>query len=46
MAVNGGDVTDCSIWRPAVDGLVLSAWIVNPMAMCHNLAAPETMVER
>jgi hypothetical protein len=28
-----------SPWRPAVDGLLLSAWIVNPMAM-----APETTI--
>jgi hypothetical protein len=34
-----------SPWRPAVNGLLLSAWIVNPMAMCHNLAAPETTID-
>jgi hypothetical protein len=35
-----------SLWRPAVDGLLLSAWIVIPMAGCHNLAKPETMIDR
>jgi hypothetical protein len=30
---------------PAVDGLLLSAWIVDPMARCHNLAAPETTID-
>jgi hypothetical protein len=28
-----------------LDGLLLSAWIVNPMAICHNLAAPETTID-
>jgi hypothetical protein len=28
-----------------VDGLLLSACIVNPVAMCHNLAAPETTLD-
>jgi hypothetical protein len=50
MAVNGGGChglrsTCYSPWRPAVDGLLLSAWVVNPMAMCHNLAAPETTID-
>ena len=35
-----------SLWRPAVDGLLLSAWIVDPMARCHNLAAPETLSDK
>jgi hypothetical protein len=43
---HGLRATCYSPWRPAVDGLLLSAWIVNPMAACHNLAKPETMIDR
>jgi len=35
-----------SLWRPAVDGLLLSVWIVDPMARCHNLAEPETLSDK
>jgi hypothetical protein len=35
-----------SRWRPAVGGLLLSSWIVNPMAKRHNLAEPETLSDK
>jgi hypothetical protein len=53
MAVNGGGggvhglrSTCYSPWRLEVDGLLLSAWIVNPMAKRHNLAEPETLSDK